>query len=143
MADDTLPPLPEPAAWAVMAFGRVQKLMVRADVADEMTCAWRETDPEARAVPLYAYAAIAERDAKISDQRTGILGLRFRVEDLEQERDTLRAEVEALRADAEQWRAAVDDYAKGLMQGPDSTGYITRLSLAYHAAIDAARAAGE
>ena len=55
----------------------------------------------------------------------------------------LEAEVAALRADAETWRAAIDDYAKGLMQGPDGTGYITRLSLAYHAAIDAARAAGE
>lgn len=51
-----------PAAWAVMAFGRVQKLVVRADVADELTCKWREMDREAAAVPLYTWATVeAER----------------------------------------------------------------------------------
>lgn len=52
-----------PAAWAVMAFGRVQKLVVRADVADELACEWRESDPEATAIPLYTWAAVeAERE---------------------------------------------------------------------------------
>lgn len=46
-----------PAAWAVMAFGRVQKLVVIADVADELACKWRESDPAATAVPLYALDA--------------------------------------------------------------------------------------
>ena len=48
-----LEPTVVPAAWAVMAFGRVQKLVVRADVADELACKWRESDPDAAAVPLY------------------------------------------------------------------------------------------
>ena len=47
-----------PAAWAVMAFGRVQKLVVRADVADELARKWRETDSGATAVPLYTWAAV-------------------------------------------------------------------------------------
>lgn len=52
-----------PVAWAVMAFGRVQKLVVRADVADELACKWRESDPEATAVPLYTWATVeAERE---------------------------------------------------------------------------------
>ena len=46
------------SAWAVIAFGRVQKLIVRADVADEEACKQREMDPEATAVPLYSWAAI-------------------------------------------------------------------------------------
>lgn len=51
-----------PTAWAVMAFGRLQKLVMRADVADELTCKWRESDPEATAVPLYSWATVeAER----------------------------------------------------------------------------------
>jgi hypothetical protein len=47
-----------PAAWAVMAYGRVQKLVVRADVADEVVCAWRENHPEAMAVPLFTWATV-------------------------------------------------------------------------------------
>jgi len=51
-----------PAAWAVMAFGRTQKLVMRADVADELVCKWRESDQEATAVPLYSWATVeAER----------------------------------------------------------------------------------
>lgn len=47
-----------PSAWAVVAHGRVQKPVVRADVADEFVCSWRESDPEATAVPLYSWAAV-------------------------------------------------------------------------------------
>lgn len=50
-----------PAAWAVMAFGRVQALAVRADVADELACKWREQDPNADALPLYGPADILAR----------------------------------------------------------------------------------
>lgn len=51
-----------PAAWAVVAHGRVQKLVMRADVADELACKWRESDQEATAVPLYSWATFeAER----------------------------------------------------------------------------------
>jgi len=49
-----------PAAWAVVAFGRVQKLVVRDDVADEVACKWREQDPRADALPLYDQSAILE-----------------------------------------------------------------------------------
>ena len=55
-----------PAAWAVMAFGRVQKLAVRADVADELACKWREQDPNADALPLYGPAAL---DAAVAVER--------------------------------------------------------------------------
>lgn len=52
-----------PAAWAVVAFGRVQELVARADVADELVCKWRASDPETTAVPLYTWAAVeAERE---------------------------------------------------------------------------------
>jgi hypothetical protein len=44
----------EPAAWRIVAHGRVQKLVVRADVADELACKWRDSDPDAQAHPLYA-----------------------------------------------------------------------------------------
>lgn len=47
-----------PTAWALTAFGRVQKIVMRADVADELACKWRESDPEATAVPLYTWAAV-------------------------------------------------------------------------------------
>ena len=51
-----------PVAWALTAFGRVQKIVMRADVADELACKWRESDPEATSVPLYSWAAVeAER----------------------------------------------------------------------------------
>lgn len=51
-----------PVAWALTAFGRVQKIVMRADVADELACKWRESDPEATAVPLYSWATVeAER----------------------------------------------------------------------------------
>lgn len=64
-----------PAAWAVTAFGRVQKLVVREDVADELACKWRERDPDATAVPLYTWAAVEavqaaerERCAKVCEE---------------------------------------------------------------------------
>jgi len=63
-----------PVAWAVVAFGRMQKLVVRADVADELACAWRKSDPEATAVPLYTWGAVEferERCAKIVDLPPG------------------------------------------------------------------------
>ena len=51
-----------PSAWAVVAHGRVQKLVMRADVADELACKWRESDPEATSAPLYSWATVeAER----------------------------------------------------------------------------------
>lgn len=59
-----------PVAWAVVAFGRMQKLVVRADVADELAQAWRKSDPDATAVPLYTWGAVEferERCAKIVD----------------------------------------------------------------------------
>lgn len=55
-----------PSAWAVMAHGRVQKLVVRADVADEAVCGWRASDPEATAVPLYTWATV---DAAVAAER--------------------------------------------------------------------------
>jgi hypothetical protein len=48
----------QPTAWALMAYGRVQQLVVRADVADELACKLREGDPAATAVPLYTWAAV-------------------------------------------------------------------------------------
>lgn len=58
-----------PSAWAVMAHGRVQKLVVRADVADEAVCGWRASDPEATAVPLYTWATVdAAIDAAMKEQ---------------------------------------------------------------------------
>ena len=63
-----------PVAWAVVAFGRIQKLVVRVDVADELACAWRKSDPDATAVPLYTWGAVEferERCAKIVDVQPG------------------------------------------------------------------------
>lgn len=52
-----------PAAWVVMAFGRVQTLVLRADVAEELVCNWRESDQKATAVPLYTWSTVeAERE---------------------------------------------------------------------------------
>jgi len=60
-----------PAGWAVMAFGSVQKMVVRADVADESACKWRESDPEATAVPLFTWAAVEamEQQARVQALR--------------------------------------------------------------------------
>ena len=49
-----------PRAWLVMAHGCVQKIVVRADVADELACKWRETDPRADALPLYDQIGLNE-----------------------------------------------------------------------------------
>lgn len=66
MNDDLL----GPAAWAVMAFGRVQKLVVRPDVADELACKWHESDPEATAAPLYTWATVeAEMRRAVAAER--------------------------------------------------------------------------
>ena len=56
MTDQATPAKVRPVAWAVVAFGRVQKLVVRADVADELACKWRERDPDADIMPLYGSA---------------------------------------------------------------------------------------
>ena len=53
----------QPAAWAVTAHGRAQKLVMRVDVADELVCKWRESDLDATAVPLFTWDAVeAERE---------------------------------------------------------------------------------
>ena len=44
----------EPVAYMVKAHDSVQRFAVRADVADEFACKWRETDPDADFYPLYA-----------------------------------------------------------------------------------------
>lgn len=54
-----------PAAWAVVAFGRVQKLVVSDEVADEVACKWREQDPRADALPLYGQDALLQARAAI------------------------------------------------------------------------------
>ena len=53
----------EPVAYMVKAHDSVQRFAVRADVADEFACKWRETDPDADFYPLYA----APVDAKAID----------------------------------------------------------------------------
>lgn len=62
-----------PSAWAVTAHGRVQKLVMRADVADEAACKWRESDPEATAVPLYSWPAIEGYVAAERERLRGLL----------------------------------------------------------------------
>ena len=75
----------EPVAWAVMVRGRVQKLVVREDVADEVACKLREQDPRADAVPLYT-----------ADQmREVIAAERERSHELLQAADHIRAGLEA------------------------------------------------
>ena len=57
----------------VIAFGRVQKLVVRADVGEEAVCKWREQDPHADMIPLYSPDTIErltrERDEAVARER--------------------------------------------------------------------------
>jgi len=71
--------MPEPVAYAIMAWGSVLRLVVRADVADELASSRRQMDPAANVhtVPLYSAAYAAAREA---------------------------AERERVQADAERWR---------------------------------------
>lgn len=61
-----LPPLPEPSAHEVIVYGRREKLVTRADVADEIACKYRESDPAAdfrglfTASQMRAYARAAQ-----------------------------------------------------------------------------------
>ena len=59
----------KPFSWAVMAFDRVQKLVVREDVAEECAQGLRQIDPNAYAKPLYDEPTL---DAAVSAEREGI-----------------------------------------------------------------------
>lgn len=80
-----------PHAWDVRAFDRTQGIVIRADVADEFACKWREMDPKAEAVPLYTQAALettAEDASRVAR---------------EAEAHYWRGMVERLTAQADEW----------------------------------------
>jgi hypothetical protein len=71
--------MPEPTAYEVMAYGRRQKLVTRADVADELVAQYRENDPTAE-VKYLLPAKEVRTYAAAKDER--IRALEARIEQL-------------------------------------------------------------
>lgn len=67
--------MPEPVAYAIMSWGSVQRLVVRADVADEWESSRRQMYPPAanvHTVPLYSAAYAAAREAAERERVRGV-----------------------------------------------------------------------
>lgn len=144
-------PMPEPVAYAVMAWGSVLRLVVRADVADEVASNRRQMDPAANVhtVPLYSAAYAAAREAAataalraeldlrrksgsavdrlhnlcegIAESADGSEWSREEWERIDAENAELRAAVERVRVQAASWRRL---YRRAINAANGLTNYV-------------------